>query len=324
MVLPHHMIRTVLMRDGAMATLDLEKVQDIKKVKDYIFVEVDEPTGNDLSLIQDKFSIDPLEIEDIQSRGQRPKVEDYEDHLFVVVHSLELGEEELFVNEVYIMASRNWVIVVHWNNPCVKEVISKYLRMGLVRTAKLSPDFVFFSIVDRIVDRYFELLNRIGEIIVELEEEAEENPTRDIIARMSDIRRILITFRRTVWPTREMLWAILKGIYPIISDENLKYFRDVYDHIAKIIDMIDSQYSQVGHVGEVYMASLSVNTNEIMKIFTVIASIFMPPTLIASIYGMNFRNMPELTWEHGYPFALLLMLLSTLIPLIIIKWRKYL
>ena len=314
------MIRTVLMRSGAMATLDLEKVEDVRKVKDYIFVEIDEPTGNDFSLMQEKFNIDPLEIEDMQSRGQRPKVEDYEDHLFFVIHSLELGEEELYVNEVYLMVGRNWVVVVHWKDRCVKEVISKYFRIGLLRTAKLSPDFVFFTIVDR----YFELLNKIGEIIAELEEEAEENPSREIIAKMSDIRRILITFRRTVWPTREMLWAILKGIYPIISDENLKYFRDVYDHIAKIMDMIESQYSQVGHVGEVYMASISMNTNEIMKLFTVIASIFMPPTLIASIYGMNFRNIPELTWEHGYPFALLLMFLSTLIPLILIRWRRYL
>ncbi len=317
------MIKSVVVRGGNITSIDVAKIPDLKKVKDYIFVELNEPTNSDFYFIQEKFGIDPLEIEDMQTKGQRPKVEDYEDHLFTVVHSLDLGEENLIVNEVYIIVGRNWVIVVHWRDRCVQEVLSKYFKPGLAKTLKLSPDFVFLAVVDRIVDRYFELLNEIGEMIAKLEEEAEENPRREIIAKMSDIRRMLITFRRTVWPTREALWSILKGIYILISDENLKYFRDVYDHIAKIMDMIDSQYSQVGHVGEVYMASISVNTNEIVKIFTIIASIFMPPTLIASIYGMNFRYMPELYWEHGYFFALLLMLVSTIIPLIYIKLRRY-
>jgi len=133
------------------------------------------------------------------------------------------------------------------------------------------------------------------------------------------LRRDLITIRRSIWPTLKLVGDILRGIYPLVSDQNMVYFRDIRDHLTQLIELIEVYHGRVNSVGQLYLASVAASTNQVMKIFTVLATIFLPPTLIASIYGMNFAHMPELRWEVGYPISLMLMFLVSIIPYVYLK-----
>jgi len=283
------------------------------------WIDLVSPSELELQLIQERFNLHHLAIEDVVLKGQSPKVDDYSDYLFTVVHSMKYAEEKILIEEVFLFVSDRWLISIHSDNKHMNETFTRMSKTTTISTQLRGSDFLYYFLVDKMVDAYSTILNEIEEKIALLEEQVEENPTKEMLHQMDGYRRDLITIRRSIWPTLKLVGDILRGIYPLVSDQNMVYFRDIRDHLTQLIDLIEVYHGRVNSVGQLYLASVAASTNQVMKVFTVLATIFLPPTLIASIYGMNFAHMPELRWEVGYPISLMLMSLVSIIPLAYFK-----
>jgi len=284
-----------------------------------IWIDLVSPSELELQLIQERFKLHHLAVEDVVHKGQSPKVDDYTDYLFTVVHSMKFAEEKILIEEVFLFVSDRWLISIHSDNKEMNETFTRMSKMTGPPAQVRGPDFLYYFLVDKIADEYTTVLNEVEEKIAVLEEQVEENPTKEMLHEMDGLRRDLITIRRSIWPTLKLVGDILRGIYPLVSDQNMVYFRDIRDHLTQLIELIEVYHGRVNSVGQLYLASVAASTNQVMKIFTVLATIFLPPTLIASIYGMNFAHMPELRWEVGYPISLMLMFLVSIIPYVYLK-----
>jgi len=283
------------------------------------WIDLVNPSELELQLIQERFKLHHLAVEDVIHRGQSPKVDDYSDYLFTVVHSMKFAEKKIIIEEVFLFVSDRWLISVHSDNKQMSETFTRMLKMTGPPAQVRGPDFLYYFLVDKIADDYTTILNEIEEKIAVLEEQVEEHPTKEMLHEMDGLRRDLITIRRSIWPTLKLVGDILRGIYPLVTDQNMVYFRDIRDHLNQLIELVEVYHGRVNSVGQLYLASVAASTNEVMKVFTVLATIFLPPTLIASIYGMNFAHMPELRWEIGYQISLILMFLVSVIPLAYLK-----
>jgi len=284
-----------------------------------VWIDLVGPSELELQLIQERFNLHPLAVEDVIHKGQSPKVDDYSGYLFTVLHSMKYAERKTLIEEIFLFVSDRWLISIHNDNKQINEAFTRMLKTITPSTQVRGPDFIYYFLIDRIVDDYSTILNEVEENIAGLEGQVEENPTKEMLHEMDSLRRDLITIRRSIWPSLKLVGDILRGIYPLVSDQNMVYFRDIRDHLTQLIDLIEVYHGRVNSVGQLYLASVAASTNQIMKVFTVLATIFLPPTLIASIYGMNFAHMPELHWEIGYPLSLMLMFLVSVIPLIYLK-----
>ncbi len=288
-----------------------------------IWIDLVNPSDQELQLIQGRFNLHPLALEDVIHKGQMPKLDDYSDYLFTVLHSIKYVEEEIIPEEIFLFIGDRWLISIHNDNRQVNETFARAPKKTRPPALIKGPDFIYYFLVDRTVDDYSTILNEIQERIATLEEQVEENPTKEMLHEMDRVRRDLMTSRRSIWPTLKLIGDILRGIYPLISDESIAYFRDIRDNLTQLIDLIEVYHGRVNSIGQLHLASVAASTNQIMKIFTVLATIFLPPTLIASIYGMNFAHMPELNWQTGYPISLLMMFLVSVMPLVYFKKKGY-
>ncbi len=287
-----------------------------------VWISMTGRSEEELRLLQEKFNLHPLAIEDVIHRGQRPKVEDYENHMFTVLHSIRFENGLIAQDEIFLFTSEKWLIAIHDDDRQIRDMFEKCIRGGRLRIHAQTIDSLYHVLVDMVVDQYFAVLDEVEDQIDLVETEVAQNPTKEALQSMDEIRRNLIVVRRSVWPAREMIGSIMKGIFPIISDQNMAYFRNIYDHVAQLMDLIESYHARMSGIGELYLESVTASTNQIVKLFTVLATIFLPPTLVASIYGMNFLFIPELGWELGYPFALILMALLTVAPLTLMRLKK--
>jgi magnesium transporter len=260
------------------------------------------------------FGLHRLALEDVLHTHQRPKVEQYGDHLFIVTRMARIGEP-LETEQLSLFLGKNFVLTFQEGVPgdClgpIRERIRK--KGGRIRDAGL--DYLAYALLDAVVDAYFPILEQYGERLGDLEDEIVGKSLPDTIARIHAIKRDLLTLRRAIWPQRETLGALLREETPRISSETRIYMRDCYDHVTQIIDLVETYRELGADLTDIYLSSVSNRTNEIMRVLTVITTIFIPLTFIVGIYGMNFNtgispwNMPELNWYWGYPLVLLLML----------------
>ncbi len=254
-----------------------------------------------------------LALEDVVNTHQRPKLEEYEDNLFIVVRMPQF--EEIFQTEqLSIFLGPNYVLTFQERAGDCFEPVRKRLREG-PRNRMLKADYLAYALTDAIVDSYFPVLEAFGERLEQLEEEIAHRPTADVLSRVHEIKHDLLTLRRSIWPVRDILNSLVRDPVPLVSETTRTYFRDCYDHTVRIIDLVET-YRELGTgLTEFYQSTVGQRMNEIMKVLTVIATIFIPLTFIVGVYGMNFNpavsplNMPELNWYFGYPFSVLLMLL---------------
>lgn len=259
------------------------------------------------------FGLHRLALEDVLHTHQRPKVEQYGDHLFIVVRMARLGEQ-LETEQLSLFLGKNFVLTFQEGVPgdCL-EVIRERIRKKGGRIRDASLDYLAYALLDAVVDAYFPILEQYGERLEGLEDEIGSKPMPDTIARIHALKRNLLTLRRAIWPQRETLGSLLREETPRISAETRIYLRDCYDHVTQIIDLVETYRELGADLTDIYLSSVSNRTNEIMRVLTVISTIFIPLTFISSIYGMNFSttvsawNMPELNWAWGYPLAILLM-----------------
>jgi magnesium transporter len=275
------------------------------------------------------FGLHPLALEDVVHTHQRTKVENYGDYSFIVVRMAPFHEEE--PEQLSLFLGPDWLVTFQERAGDHLGSVRDRLRSGRGRLHSLGPDHLSYTILDAVVDGYFPVLERLGEELEDLEDEVVIRPRREMLSRVHVLRRRMLQLRRAIWPLREAFNTLIRDEdCPLIARETRAYFRDVYDHTVQLIDLLETYRELSSNLMDVYLSSLSNRLNEVMKVLTIITTIFIPLTFICGVYGMNFNpdksplNMPELNWYWGYPVAMMVMLLIAVGELIYFQRRGWL
>lgn len=294
---------------------DLDELQHVVREGRVAWIDVQGLGDEDaLRQIAETFGLHPLSLADVVHVGQRPKVEDYGDLLFVVTRMGTITESGAIIHEqVSVFLGKNFVLTFQERyGDCLDPLRERIRRKkGLVRTH--GEDYLACIILDAMIDGYFPILERLGERLEELEELVLRDPRRETLTLIFRAKRDLMGLRRAVWPQREAINALLRDQHALISEAVRPYLRDAHDHLAHIVDVTETYREFAGAFVDVYLSSVSNRTNDVMRVLTVVATIFIPLTFIAGVWGMNFDpdtspfNMPELRWKYGYFAAMGLM-----------------
>ena len=280
----------------------------------------------DISLIEDigrQYHIHPLTLEDVLNTTQRPKVESFDDYLFIVIKMLEYDKEKDVISseQLSLVLCKTVLITFQEDVGDVFTPVRERIRKGKGRIRTGGCDYLAYALIDAIVDNYFVILEKVGQRLEVVEETIDDDPDDNILEDIHTIRRELIYLRKQVWPLREIITYLQKDGAPLISEATGPFLRDVYDHTIQVIDSIESFRDILSGLQDLYLSIISNRMNEVMKVLTIIATIFIPITFIAGIYGMNFSHMPELTWRWGYP-AVWLLIIGIAVVMIVFFRRK--
>ncbi|MCK9307682.1 MAG: magnesium/cobalt transporter CorA [Methanoculleus sp.] len=274
--------------------------------------------------IGDAVGIHPLTLEDIANTSQRPKIEDYGDYLYVAIRMLSpYGDGEFQSEQVSLVLGRGYVVSFQEQPGDAFERIRERLRAGAGRLRSEGADYLFYALLDATVDGYFSVIEVFGERIEAVEEEVVADPDRETLQAIYALKRSLVALRRSVWPLRDVVAELERGESPLIQEPTLVYLRDVYDHTIEVAETVETYRDTMSGTLDVYLSSQSSKMNEIMKVLTVIATIFIPLTFIAGLYGMNFAYMPELRHPWGYPAALASMAIVAGVMLLYFKKKGW-
>ncbi|MDB9536994.1 magnesium/cobalt transporter CorA [Dolichospermum planctonicum CS-1226] len=276
------------------------------------------------------FDLHPLVLEDIVNMVERPKIEDYEDQLVIIAHMVVPNNNNgsFYSEQVSLVLGKYYVLTVQEEpeHDCFDGVRMRIDKgKGIIR--RQGSDYLAYSLLDAIIDGFFPVLELYGERIDELEEEVIVNPNQKTLQKIYQVRRELLQLRRAIWPQRDAINSLIRDGSELISDDVRIYLRDCYDHAVQVMDIVETYRELVAGLMDVYLSAISNKMNEIMKLLTVVSSIFIPLTFIAGVYGMNFNteksphNMPELNWYWGYPLCLGAMALVA-ISLLYFFWRR--
>jgi magnesium transporter len=278
----------------------------------------------------DLFSLHALALEDVLNSGQRPKLDVYEDQLFVIVNHPLMEGEKASVEQVSLFLGDGYVVSFHQGLIDPFEPVRKRLRNHSGRMRSFTADYLFYALLDVTIDLGFPVLETFGEYIEELEEEILEAQTRESLKRLHQFKRELLLLRRMLWPQREVLNTLLRDEHPLVTENTKLYLRDCYDHTIHIMDLLESYRDMMTGMLDVYLSSTSNRLNEVMRVLTVIATIFIPLTFIVGVYGMNFGvrshspwAMPELDWQYGYPLLWVVMITIAIGMVIYFKRRRW-
>ena len=263
-----------------------------------------------LRKLGERFNIHPLALEDVLNTTQRPKVENYADHFFIVSDMIYEENRKIVIEQLSIFLGKSYVLTIQEESERdVFEQVRARLRAGRGYARKMKADYLAYTLLDATVDQFFPILESCGSSIESLEEELLAKPSRDTLRRLYQQKRLLLQLRRTAWPQREIFNNLIRDDSGLIQKETQVFLRDCYDHISHIIDILESFRDLSTGLMDLYLSSLGFRTNEIVRVLTVISSIFIPLTFLAGVYGMNFNteypwNMPELNWPFGYLLCL--------------------
>jgi magnesium transporter len=265
-------------------------------------------------------------LEDIVHTGQRPKMEEFDDYLFVVLKMLVYDdkENEVLSEQVSLVLGKDFVISFQESEGDVFNAVRERIRTDKGRIRKMGCDYLAYRLIDAIVDQYFVVLEKFGEQIEFLQEAVLSAPSPEILEAIQETKREVIFLRRYVWPLREAISGLQRGESDLVSDNVQLYLRDVYDHTIQVIDSIETFRDMISGTMDVYLSSVSNKMNEVMKVLTIMATIFIPLTFIAGVYGMNFEYMPELKWRAGYFIVWIVMIILGILMLIGFKRKKWL
>jgi len=271
------------------------------------------------------FGLHPLLLEDIANTDQRPKLDDYETYLFLVMKMLTTSDRgDILVEQVSFVLGRNYVLSFQENGTDVFGAVRDRLKGGKGRLRQNGSDYLIYALIDAVVDQYFAVLEMLGERIESLQERLMADPKPETLQNIHALKRQLLFVRRAVWPLREAINNLSRSECPFLHEPTKLFFRDVYDHVVQIVDTIETLREMVSASLDIYLSSVSYRLNAVMRVLTVITTIFMPLSFIAGIYGMNFEHMPELKWVWGYPMALGIMAVVAAIMLIGFRLKNWL
>jgi magnesium transporter len=272
------------------------------------------------------FHLHPLVLEDISNTEQRPKLEDYDDYLFIVAKACDKSQDaaEIVSEQVSIILGPSFVISFEEREGDLFEPIKARIRNGRGQMRKLGADYLAYSLIDAVVDRYFVVLEALGETIENLEDELVSSPTTATLQVIHHLKTEMIELRKAVWPMREMILTLSREQSGLIRETTGVYLRDVSDHAIEVIDTMETYRDIVSSMLDIYLSSISNRMNQIMKVLTIIATIFIPLTFLTGVYGMNFKHMPELGLPWSYPALWGVMLVAAGGMLLYFRKRKWL
>jgi magnesium transporter len=278
-----------------------------------------------LEEIGEHFGISSLVLEDVMNTNCRPKIDDDKNYLFIVLKMIDYEDDNKTINteQVSLILGENYVISFQENEKDLFDKIRERLRMNTTKLRSKGCDYLAYCIMDKIIDNYFYIVESMGDILEDMEEEVTENPGRDFTHRINELKQSNIYLRKSVWPLREVINFLLRGESKQIKPETLPFFRDLYDHSIQVIDTVETYRDLLSDIMEVYLSTISLRMNEVMKVLTVISTIFIPLTFIVGVYGMNFKNMPELGWHYGYFGIMGFMLLVAVTMIIYFRRRNW-
>jgi len=272
------------------------------------------------------FGVHPLTLEDILNTDQRPKMEDFGDYMYIVLKMFTRNaqNDEIVTEQISLILGENFVLSFQENVGDVFDPVRARIRSDKGRLRKMAADYLLYSLLDAIVDNYFIILENFGDQIEFIEERLIVNPAQETLNIIHKLKREMLFLRKSVWPLREVISGMERGESPLIKGTTKIYLRDVYDHNIQIIDTIETLREMLSGMLDIYLTSISNRLNAVMKVLTIIATIFMPLTFLAGIYGMNFKYMPELEWKWGYFLILFVMFGIGISMLFYFKKKKWL
>ncbi|MDP8213199.1 MAG: magnesium/cobalt transporter CorA [Candidatus Zapsychrus exili] len=306
-------IKTVKEADIAVFDYDAKNVQEFKVDKiEECFPFKDSSTVSWINVvgvvpeiikeIDEHYGVHSLVSEDIVNLGQRPKMEDYGDYIFIVLKMIYFNEKshEIIDEQISLIVGSNFVISIQEKEGDVFDPIRQRIRDNKGRIRKMGADYLAYSLLDAIIDNYYVILEKRGENIEELEEEIMVNPSNEIARKIHRLKRDMIYLRKQIWPLREVISGLQRSESELIKKQTGIFLRDLYDHTIQVMDTVESFREMLSGLHDSYLSGISNKMNEIMKVLTIFAAIFIPLTFMAGIYGMNFEFMPELKWKYGY------------------------
>jgi magnesium transporter len=308
---------------------EVKKVEDcfqFKRKPSVTWINVD--GVHDVEVIKklgDCFEIHPLVLEDIVNTNQRPKMEDYDKYIFFVLKMLYVDDKthEIHSEQVSLILGQNYVISFQEKVGDVFNAVRERIRKGKGRICKMGADYLAYSLFDAVIDNYFIILEMIGEKVENIEQDVVSNPKPDILQKIYNLKREMIYLRKSVWPLREVINGLLREESKLIKKGTHVYLRDVYDHTIQVIDTIETFRDMISGMLDIYMSSVSNKMNEVMKVLTIFAAIFIPLTFIVGVYGMNFQHMPELSIPWAYPGVWIVILVVGISLLGYFKHKKW-
>ena len=258
------------------------------------------------------FGIHPLVLEDIMTTTQRPKTEDLGAAVYVVLRMIEFDEASgaTSADQLSLILGPNYVLTFQETPGDCLDSVRDRIRGGKGRIRKQGPDYLAYAVIDAVVDNYFFVLEKLGERIDALEEQLIAEPRRELLGEIHGLKREMIELRKSVWPLREVVSGLERSESPLIRESTGVFLRDLYDHAIQVIDTVESFREMLSSMVETYLSSLSNRMNEIMKVLTIISTIFIPITFLVGLYGMNFVHFPEIRWRWGYAFVWALIIVS--------------
>lgn len=292
-----------------------------------VWVDMTGPTDEDLKTLRDVFHFHPLAIEDTLHQRQRPKLEEYEGYYFMTLHAMHAtGERKAAaaLDEVDLFFGDRYLVTVHPHPLAALEEARTRLEHA-PSTLRMQPDYVVYIVVDTVVDTYFPVLDRLDDFIERLEDQLFKRPTPRTLDQLFAIKRSLLHMRRVAAPLRDIFTVLTRHDLPFVREQTRVYFRDVYDHLLRITDMIDTHRDLLTGALDIYLSVVSNRLNEVMKVLTVITALAAPLAVISGIYGMNFtRSLPPFELRYGFPLILVVMLASVVVMLTIFRRLRWL
>jgi magnesium transporter len=289
-----------------------------------LWVDLEDPSEFESDTLVEIFNFHPLAVEDCTSDLSQPKVDDYEEYLFLVMHAVSVKSEgELATTELDVFLGKNYVVTFHKNPVKSAEQVRDSVQKKPEIFMGHGPDLLVHALLDHLVDNYTPVLDQYDQRIEQIEEEMFNSPSKDYLAMVLQIKRDIFQLRRIVAPQRDTVNYLTRNPTAFIKPKHMMYFRDVYDHLFRVYGTVEGFHELIPSILQVYFSHSSHNLNEVMKRMTVLATLTMPSIIIAGIYGMNFQHMPELQWGYGYYASLALMAVISLGMLVWMKFKKW-
>lgn len=307
----------------------IEVVEDFFKLNENQINWLDIDGLSDISILDklgNHFNIHSLILEDILNTRQRPKLEELEHYVFLVLKMLNYNDktDKIESEQVSFILGENYLISFQEKIGDLFEPVRERIRKDKGRIKKMKVDYLLYALIDVIIDNYFVILEKIGEKIETLEEELITNPTPDTLNSIYSLKREMIMLRKSVWPLRDVISKMDEDNSHLFKKKTQVYLKDLYDHTIQVIDTIETFRDMISGMLDLYLSSISNRMNEVMKVLTIISTIFIPMTFLAGIYGMNFEFMPELKWKYAYFGVWGLIILIGLIMLNYFRKKKWL
>jgi len=312
---------------GLKTNLSVEEInQSLKDERSVIWIDLCDIDDSDIDFLTTTFNLHPLTIEDFIMPNARPKIENYNDYLYLIMFSLQAPSSnggKIKANELDCCLGRNFLITYHeFQGGPVSSSKDKVNKQSPI--IKNGADMLLYSILDSCIDSYLPVIQEFDVHVDEMSDELFKDPSKETLKKIYTLKNSVMYLRRAIGPQADVVNLVTRGEYPFIRGTNHIYFRNIYDNLMRLNDLVGTSRDIITGAMEAYVSVVSNRLNEIMKTLTVIATIMMPLTLIASIYGMNFKHMPELESRHGYPFVIGLMVFITVSMLLYFKRRKWL